>query len=183
MADDSNIAADFIKAAEDTAAYRREQREAAARKQFGQLYDDFNRELSFIADAIASLSPTLGSTFRVHNPAANEYDRFAFTVDCDKPVRQGRITYTFSLWMDNKKITVDNEWRRDTGDNKYGQTSRTTPADFAEVRKKLAVWFGDVAPERVAELKNILFPEDRVTLKRNLQASSPIRLKPQDTTP
>ena len=136
-----------------------------------------------MADAIGALPPSIGTTFRVHMPRANDRQRFDFTVDCDRPARGGTITYSFSLWMDRDKITVDNEWRCESGENKFDRTSRTTAADFAEVRKKLAVWFGDISPVLIAELKNILMPEDAVMLKRDVRTGGPIRLKATESQP
>lgn len=182
---DKNIADLFIAAAEKTAetdraetARRQKEFREGIKKLMGPIVDDFERELEPVLLAIAALPGkdgihvTLEASFGINSKLSiiretkdsrktNVFDFEAYTGPQGEPYL--RLQY-----------------EETAGDKSSAVPENPGPKDFAEAREKLAAWFAHVAPERIADLKALMLPDEAHAAPMALENAvhvAPLRLK------
>ncbi len=106
-----------------------------------------NKELAPILNALVALPEKNGKKFRfLSNP------RVTTEIDGTYTVRAS-LTYTFSTLASSigKQVYVNSVYKN----------GAETDARFAKAREDLGQWVGNVAPERMRELKKVLGPQPK----------------------
>ena len=176
-----DIAGSFFAAAEKAVALKSGTAEQAARElrerlrnKLGPIVGRYEQELEPIVLAIASLPERQGGKFTCKNA---DFRGSSVSMNVSLTYARGSDAQTFKI--DAFTTTDGKDSFSLLYESKSEKSSGSRPEDaqsFADIREKLAVWFAEVAPDRLGDLKAALMPEPSVALENSMRIERPLRL-------
>lgn len=179
MDTDASIVDSFLSVAEAKLEDKIRIRRATLQKTHGKAFEDYERELLPVVEAIAALADRSGSIVNVVEPE-NDIG-FAITLlhETAEGPASARFTYSFiGARNPNCPHKIDLYHESKAGSGSYG--GYNPPKTFADVRTQLADWLVQKMPDRVKELRAIarsMTDDDDMELDRSIKTGGTIKLK------